>query len=58
MQPLDELGVDPTVFDLMRHLYKCCPNFQDQHFSLNDVDLEADDYLKTVAEYVSHALAT
>ncbi|KAK3811005.1 MAG: hypothetical protein J3Q66DRAFT_350779 [Benniella sp.] len=49
-----EFGDDqsPTLYDLMRHFNKRCPNFQVPHLPLDDRDFEADGYMDMIAECV------
>ncbi|KAK3811102.1 MAG: hypothetical protein J3Q66DRAFT_372787 [Benniella sp.] len=44
---------EPTAYDLMRHLYKHCPAFQVQYLYLTSKNVKGDDYLKTIAKYVT-----
>ncbi|KAK3810978.1 MAG: hypothetical protein J3Q66DRAFT_390897 [Benniella sp.] len=53
-QPLDKQALQkPTPYDLMRHLYTRCPLNQRYHnMFLHGEDLDVDEYVKIIGEYV------
>lgn len=57
-QPLEGVA-KPTVCDLIRHIYERCPNAKAYSaLALNEDELEEEDYVETIAEYIAPGLCS